>query len=143
MRVRSEGTFPYVPRAFREKIKDKRLWPIFYFLTPDAKEGAKIIDSCGSFKMPTGKKARDGEGMIWVPEQGKSTNEILKKTLVGSKNYRDSKGKVIEFEQDERNNGVATYAFIDKIPPKLRAELANVGVDHITLSEEDLQGLEF
>lgn len=136
-----EEQFPYVPKGFREKFPEKKhLWPVFYFKTPTAQEGARITDSAGHVRVPA--KNDGNEDMIFEPEQGKAVNKILNKSLVGCKNYRNKDGDLIDFIK-QPNNPFAAHKFLDQIPTKLRTELANASMEHITLSKEDLQGLEY
>jgi hypothetical protein len=133
--------FIYTPEAFREKKEDsdeyaipKELWPVFTLKGKDGVESAKMEDNMGYMEIDNKSK-----NQRWIGKSGSRRVEILQVGIIGWKNWYDTDGNLIPFRH---NNGKVHTDCLKRIPVGLAIELANAITDRITLSPEELEGLE-
>ena len=133
--------FIYVPEAFRKKDDSgeykipKEHWPMFMLKAKDGIESAKMEDGMGYMEYESGSsKSR------WISKSGSRRIVILREGIKGWKNWYDTEGKEIPFRN---NNGAIHNDSLKKLPVPLAIELTNAITDHISLTPEELEGLEF
>jgi hypothetical protein len=129
-----EANFPYVPKAFRGSTISKSLWTIFTLRSKDGLEIAEAEDNTGYFEYDT--KERNKSRLVM--QSGKARLETLRKGILKAKNFITESGKAISF--DAKNDDID--AFIRKIKPKLQVELQEAINERVTLTPDELLGLE-
>jgi len=149
--------FPYVPKAYRKKddsgafIVPKEMWAVFTLRSKDGIEAADAEDDSGYATYDD--KAKEVKTYL---QSGKARVANLRAGILKVKNLLCEDGSTINFEaamkqmnridKDGKNhikNGADTKALIRFIRPELQLELANAINERKTLSQEELQGLEF
>ncbi len=137
-----EAKFPYVPRAFIDNGLPKKLWTVFFLKSSDGVESAEIEDlQRGDFKYESVENEKVN-GMSMSLNSAKARIETLRRCLVGWKNFRDTKGKLIEdWEKDLIHDG-ASESSIRYIHPDLQVELCNAIENQKMMNDEELLGLE-
>ena len=133
--------FKYVPKCYRELGDDgqyiipKEAWPVFTLKGKDGVESAKMEDGMGymEFDEKTDTKR-------WIGKSGTRRIQILRDGVKGWDNWPDTDGNLIPFRE---NAGKIHNESLGRIPVNLAIELANAITDRVTLTPEELEGLEF
>ena len=131
--ITTENEFIYVPAVYRENDFPKELWPMFLLKGKNGIQMAEDEDNAGYMEA--------GNNRIFLTA-GKKRLESLKKNIVNWKNFYDENGVIIPFKRDDVN-GLVSNKVLERMPVKLQIELVNAINDRNTLTEEELQGLEF
>jgi len=133
--------FFYTPSFFRAKDEDKKplleksFWPVFKLQGKDGITASDDINNSGYTEFD-----KDG-GKRWVDQTPTIRRKSLQEGIKSWKNLFDSEGKEIVFETEEDGN--VKFSLLKRIPAVWLIDIANAIQDRSTLSEEELQGLEF
>ena len=150
-----EATFKYTFKVFRQKdesgnfIVPKETWPIFTLKSLDGLEAAKREDSAGYVTLDT----KLSETKLHL-ESGSSRISTLEKGIKGVNNLILEDGSVLDFDSVQEiitiRNGKKSKAtkgsvkeLIKYLRPVAQMELQEAINERSTLSDEELQGLEF
>ena len=133
--------FLFSPDFFRE-VDDKEnyklekaLWPVFKLQGKDGIEASDDINNAGYAKF-------DKEGnRSWVDKTPEIRRKSLQSNVKGWKNLYDTEGKEIVFETDEE--GMVKLSLLKRIPATWLINISNAIQDNMTLTPEEVQGLEF
>ncbi len=121
--ITTDGTFKYVPRAFREALP-KEQWPVFTLKTLSGMELAKAEDMLyGNISGDIG----DGASAHIRVSRGTFVEHVCKRGILDWKRY------AIEFNGEES---------LKRLPKDLLYELTNAITENRHMSEEELRGLE-
>ena len=127
-----KAKFLYVPEVYRQNanVIPKKEWPIFEL---KGKDGIDLADS----EDDLGHELKNGK--VYT-STGEVRIKVLKSNILGWKNFLDTENKEIVFVKD--SDGVTTTC-IARLTSVLQVEL-NVAINaHSTLTQEELEGLEF
>ena len=129
------GTRPYVPKAYREKIKDKSKWPVAIIKAPDAHDINSIEDQVG--KVEYGPDLRP---KAYSFNSGAQREAAIKICLKDLKGFRNKAGLIVPtFDKD----GSLSDETLNKIHPSLQEEFKNAIMRGLELTPEELQGLSY
>lgn len=121
--IRPEEHFTYTPTVYRDMPEALR--PEFVLRPISGEETLKFSDSM------RGEVRVEGNGKTTVSvKRGEFTINVVRRGLVGWKNYYDERGNVVEF------SGV-----IDNLPVALMEELCEAIVSRASLSNDEVLGL--
>jgi len=141
-----DAKFPYVPNAFKVKDGDdyiipKELWTVFFLKSIDGFESAELEDlqrGNYSYDSVEGQKV---SGMSMKVNSAKARVETLRRGLLGWKNFRDLKGRLVPaWVKDSIYKGASENS-IRFIHPDLQVELCNAMEAQTIMTEEELLGL--
>ena len=133
--ITPKASFLYVPAAYREKDENgeyftpKAEWPVFELRSLTGRD--RIESDSSSFGI-------DGSVSFSF---GKMVCGVVKKGLIGWKNWRDAEGNKIKFYDRFRGRGELTAEALDYLPEPLFVEIANAIQERSELTEEEKQGL--
>ena len=149
-------TFPYTPKAFREKKADgeyiipKVLWPIFTLKSKDGLEISNIEDSSGFLEYK-----KDGSS-VWHSRSGNLRVTTLSTGILKIKNLPLENGaKFLSYDksansitisengQDKKSDAASYEEVIKYLKVNLQIELQNAINERSSLTEEERRGLEF
>lgn len=123
-----DATHRYIPKIARDwPVEDQ---PVFLIKTLKAKEAANLQDGMTD-AVVNKKDSNDTTVRIY---SGTAAVKALKAGLVGWENFKDADGEDVEFRE---NNGTPRMENFDRIPVKIRAELAEAITEGTFLTEQE------
>jgi len=124
--IKPEEQHEYIPVAFRE-IEEESLKPVFTIKPVSGENLLRMSDAMSGEVVFTG-----GVGNVKV-KRGSFVVDVVKKGLVGWRNFYDLSGNVIVFKSD-----APSFEFMQR---KLFEELANAILSLSSLTEDEVLGL--
>jgi hypothetical protein len=140
-------TFPWVPPIYRELdsvggyLFPKTIWPLFTLKAKDGLEVAQLEDRAGYTEYNLGAPL----DRRYVSTSGSFRVETLRRGVKRWKNLRkDDLVTIIPFRDDYLGeDGLLTEEAIRVIPPSLQQALYEAINERSTLTQEELQGLDY
>jgi hypothetical protein len=130
MAITPDREFKYVPAIQRKLVKDKKQWAVFLLKTLDGEQIAELEDSSGYSVLDM----QNPNKREWHSGSGTHRIKILKMGLIGWKNYKDKDFKMLPFESVEKS--------VRFLSEPMKIELCNAITENMTLTEDELRGLE-
>lgn len=115
----------YIPKCDRELPAERQT--AFLLRPMKAKDAAKMQDGAAEIDL-----ARDQKDSTLRLRSGTQELEVLRLGLAGWENFKDANGAEVEYRE---NNGNPRPEVLDRIPAKIRRELAEAIIEGGTLSE--------
>jgi hypothetical protein len=127
-----EDTFKYVPKVFRDNIKDKSIWTIFTLRSLNGLELAELENKSGYREVDF-----ENKQIKFFSQSGAYRVYVLQQGIKSWKNVYDEKGNIIS-----NSGNMSIDELIKKLPVNLQIELQNAIQERSLLNEDELRGLE-